>query len=221
MKYGRPIYAAKDLLYWKRLESDQRSWWPLEPEGPRYYITDMEVYRVFLTTHGMAGTLRMRLPHAASTYACGVAARVDGGTAMSCPFLSSVLDSPAAPGGCYSGNVTVQQFVARFAWSARGAIRWAPTLDGLDIFSLHFNRACKFLLCQPVMCQSLTVLSPEIQRCCEEHADDSAPPPPRFFNPHFDCFVIGWPLTASPPLPFCAPQLSSCPTARSCRTSRG
>lgn len=53
-RYGSSVLEERSGAFWKKLEAEHRGWWPKElagfdadgrPSGPRYYITDMEVYK--------------------------------------------------------------------------------------------------------------------------------------------------------------------------------
>lgn len=147
-----------------RLVDQQASWWPAErAAGPRFYITDMELYRVWAADAPAQrnGTLMTPAawsqrcgvyatapvaPRAASAAGAKEAAAVSPPAAVSCPMLSALLcpGGPADPRGCHNtGAVARARLHAAFAFAPRGGIRLAPrmTVDGVDleVVSIHFN----------------------------------------------------------------------------------
>lgn len=159
--HGSPVPPAYGEAY-TRLVEQQAYWWPAAlADGPRYYITDMELYRVWVAEDPQQRNATLMAPLAWSLQ-CGVYATVPRAkaaspTAVSCPMLSAMMcpGGPGDPRGCYGpGNASQARMQSAFKFGPRGGIRLAPrmTVDGVDleVLSIHFNGWTRPLLMDQV-----------------------------------------------------------------------
>lgn len=144
--HGHRVEPDEGNQFYLKLVKQTKDWWPFHAAGPRYYLTDMELYTAFLERMHRAFVPSWG-PELGRSLCWNSTTRANG-SAVNCKFMSNALDSPTSPGGCYSGNHTLSRYMTFFNFLPSGSILRAPFWKRTVVSSMHFNRMCKVRDCR-------------------------------------------------------------------------